>query len=161
VPQGALVEAATEVPAPADRVFTYLSDLGNHWQLADRWIVLELGRPRGGATESAPPDRGRVRMRGPLGVGRIATTSVEAADPNRSMEGTARMGRRTVARVRWELAERGAVTEVRLSAGIEKAGALDRTLIALGGRAWLARRFESVLERLADRLGAGPAEPAG
>jgi polyketide cyclase/dehydrase/lipid transport protein len=150
------VEAATEVPAPADRVFAYLSDLGNHWQLADRWIeVLELGRPPG-APQGAPPDRGRVRMRGPLGVGRTATTAVEAAHPNSSMEGTARMGRGTAARVRWELAARGGVTEVRLSAGIEDAGALDRALLALGGRAWLARRFESVLERLVDRFRASP-----
>src|SRR4029453_8802813 len=48
-------------------------------------------------------------------------------------------------------------TDVTLSAELEEATPLDRLLLALGGRAWLQRRFASVLGRLADLFAPGAA----
>ena len=151
---GAEIVATRTVPAPPHEVFAFLSDLENHWRLADRWIeVVSLDRPLGGRPE-ARADRGRVRMRGPLGAGRTVATRVLNAEPPNSMAGSAELGRRTRARVSWSLVGRDGETEVTLSAGLEHAGLIDRLLLALGGRVWLRRRFGSVLERLAERFAA-------
>jgi uncharacterized protein YndB with AHSA1/START domain len=157
---GLEVEATRTVPASPDEVFAFLSDLGNHWRLADRWIeVLSLERP---PDADARADRGRVRMRGPLGMSRIAATRVLEAEPSASMAGSAELSGGTRALVSWTLIARDGATDVTLAAGVERAGAVDRLLLAVGGRAWLARRFDSVLERLADRFAAaGPGKGVG
>ena len=152
---GGAIAATRDVPADPDGVFGYLSSLENHWRLADRWIeVISLERSPG-ASPDEPPDRGEVTIRGPLGVRRKAITRVMDADPPRSMAGSARIGRRTAARVTWSLEDRGGETRVRLTAEVEEAAPLDRILLALGGRAWLQRRFASALSRLADRFAPG------
>jgi Polyketide cyclase / dehydrase and lipid transport len=149
------IEASAEVHASAAAVFEYLSGLDNHWWLADRWIeVLSLDIPPG-ADADDPPDRGRVRMRGPLGLSRTAATRVLVADPPNSMAGSAAIGGGTIARVSWTLDDLGEVTRVRLAAELESASALDRVLLSLGGRAWLRRRFSAVLGRLAGVFAAG------
>jgi hypothetical protein len=149
LPGSAPIEASTEVHASAAMVFEYLSGLDNHWRLADRWIeVLSLDRPPV-ADPDDPPDRGRVRMRGPLGLSRTAATRVLAADPPSSIAGSAAIGRGTIATVSWTLDDLGEVTRVRLAAELESASALDRVLLSLGGRRWLRRRFSAVLGRLA------------
>jgi catechol 2,3-dioxygenase-like lactoylglutathione lyase family enzyme len=154
---GGAIAATRDVPADAHEVFGYLSSLENHWRLADRWIdVVSLGRGPG-ASPDEPPDRGEVTIRGPLGVQRTATTRVMDVDPPRSMAGSARIGRRTAATVTWSLDDRGGETRVRLTAEVGDATPLDRILLALGGRAWLQRRFASVLRRLADRFAPGVA----
>jgi hypothetical protein len=145
------IEVTRAVPAPPDRIFAYLSDLENHWRLADRWIeVVSLERPPGAGPE-APAVGGTVRMRGPLGLGRTAATKVLSARPPGSIAGSAELGR-TLARVSWTLADREGQTDVTLAAGVERAGPLDGLLLRLGGRIWLRRRFASVLERLAERF---------
>jgi uncharacterized protein YndB with AHSA1/START domain len=150
-----LISATREVPARPERVFEYLSGLDNHWRLADRWIeVVSLDRAPS-AEPGEPPDRGRVRIRGPFGLRRTAVTRVLDADPPRSMDGSARIEGRTVARVSWTLEERSSTTEVTLAAELESAAPLDRLLLALGGRLWLQRRFASVLGRLADLFAPG------
>jgi catechol 2,3-dioxygenase-like lactoylglutathione lyase family enzyme len=152
-----LISAAREVHARAERVFEYLSGLDNHWRLADRWIeVVSLDRAPS-APPGAPPDRGRVTIRGPFGLRRTAITRVLDADPPRSMTGSARIEGGTAARVSWTLEDRGSATDVTLSAELEEATPLDRLLLALGGRAWLQRRFASVLGRLADLFAPGAA----
>jgi hypothetical protein len=144
-----VIRAAGLVPAPAPVVFAYLADLGRHWELADRFIeVVELERA-GGGDAAGPATGGRVRLRGPLGLRRTAVTAVDSAEPSTRMAGTARLGRRTAAAVSWTLAPRGVVTSVTLEATVLDAGPLDRLLLRLGGRAWLARRFAAILERLA------------
>jgi carbon monoxide dehydrogenase subunit G len=145
---GPEISASAQVPAPPAAVFDFLGDLENHWHLADRFIeVVRLERAPGGSATG-----GRVRMHGPLGVCRAATTRVLAAEPPRLMVGAAEIGRRTRAFVRWKLSEEDGRTRVTLEATVDQAGALDRLLLILGGRAWLERRFDAVLERLAQEF---------
>jgi hypothetical protein len=154
------IEATGLVPAAPEDVFEFLSDLANHWRLVDRFVeVIELDGAHGG-----PPDRALVRLRGPLGVRRTVRTRVTAAREPRLIIGMAELGDDTRARVSWTLAGRLGHTRVRLAAEVEHASRLDRLLLALGGRAWLRRRFAFGLERLAERFagdtaGAGPAPP--
>jgi hypothetical protein len=154
------VEAAALVNAPPEAVFGFLADLENHWRLAGRFVeVVDLHRPAGGG----PADGGRVRVRGPLGMRRTVTTRVVAARSPRLMIGTAEIGTGTRARVSWSLAGHLGSTRVRLAAAIERTGRVDGLLLALGGRAWLRRRFELTLERLAEELardGGQPSAPA-
>jgi hypothetical protein len=148
------VEAAALVPAPPEDVFAFLSDLRNHWRLADRFVeVLTLESSGGGAA-----DGGRVRVRGPLGIRRTVTTRVVAAREPRLMIGTAELASGTKARVSWTIAGRLGSSRVRLAADLERARRLDRLLLAAGGRWWLRRRFASTLERLARELGSEPGE---
>ena len=138
------IDASAVVPAPREAVFDFLSDLGNHWAVAGRWIEVESLDGRGNG--------GRVRIRGPLGVHRTAVTSVERVQPPERLEGTARLGR-TEARVAWTLYERrSGGTEVRLAATIVRAGALDRAVLALGGACWMRRLFAATLAHLVERF---------
>ncbi|HEX8074068.1 MAG TPA: SRPBCC family protein [Thermoleophilaceae bacterium] len=142
------IEAAALVQAPPERVFEFLSDLRNHWRLADRFVeVVTLE-----ASDGVHADGGTVRVRGPLGIGRTATTRVAAIRAPRLMIGTAELAGGTRARVSWTLAGRLGATRVRLAAEIERAGGLDRVLLAVGGRWWLRRLFESTLARLGEEL---------
>lgn len=150
VEQTADVEAAALVPAPPEDVFAFLSDLRNHWRLADRFVeVLTLDASEDGGAV----DGGRVRVRGPLGMRRTATTRVVAARSPRLIIGTAELAGGTRARVSWVLAGRLGSTRVRLAAELECARPLDRLLLAAGGRWWLRRRFASTLDRLAREVG--------
>ena len=63
------------------------------------------------------------------------------------MSGTARSGR-TEAAIAWRLEATDGGTLVTLRADVLHAGALDRALLALGGRAWMRRRFATTLQRL-------------
>ena len=144
------IAATATVSAAREAVFSFLADLENHWLLADRFIeVLSLERATDGRSNG-----GRVRMRGPLGLRRTASTRVLDAAPPQRMVGEARLSAGTVAFVRWRLSGEGTGTRVRLEATVDRAGWLDRLLLLLGGRAWLERRFAAVLGRLAERLSA-------
>jgi Polyketide cyclase / dehydrase and lipid transport len=151
------VEAAALVPVPPEDVFVFLSDLRNHWRLADRFVeVLTLD-----ASDGAHADGARVRLKGPLGLRRTATTRVVAARAPRLLIGTAELAGGTRARVSWVLAGRLGSTRVRLAAEVERASLADRVLLAAGGRWWLRRRFASTLERLAEELALAGREVAG
>jgi uncharacterized protein YndB with AHSA1/START domain len=142
------ISASGLVSASPERVFAFLSDLGNHWLLADRFVeVLSLD---GAATGVA--SGGRVKVRGPLGLSRTATTRVVATQPTRSMTGTADLSGGTRALVRWTLTPANGGTRVELAARLQKAGVFDRLLLALGGRRWVRRRFGSILRTLANRF---------
>jgi carbon monoxide dehydrogenase subunit G len=144
------ISAASLVPAAPEKVFAFLSDLENHWLLADRFVeVLTLDRSDGGDARG-----GSVRVRGPLGLGRTASTRVVATDPPKSMTGTADLTGGTRAVIRWTLAGDGGGTRVELAAYLEKTGRLDRFLLALGGRRWIRHRLRSILQTLARRLSA-------
>ena len=137
------IVAARLVPAPPEAVFAFLADLANHWWLATRFVeVVDLDPSVDGH------GGGRVRVRGPLGLRRTALTRVEHARTPQLVVGSARVGRRTRARVSWTLGARGAGTWVRLAATVERASTLDRLLLRAGGRAWLEGRFAGTLARL-------------
>lgn len=144
------IHAQIQVAAPADEVFNFLSDLENHWLVADRFIdIISLDRSGGGGATG-----GRVTIRGPLGLRRTADTQVVGADPPRRMSGTASIGRRTRGRITWTLSTpHPDVTAVRLAASIQAAGPLDRALLLLRGRRWLQSRFQATLANLAKRWG--------
>jgi hypothetical protein len=145
----AAIEAAALVPAEPQEVFAFLSDLGNHWRLASRFVeVVELESARNG--DSA--DRGVVRLRGPLGLRRTARTTVTAARAPRLMIGTAEISGGTRARVSWTLGQWLGQTRVRLSAEVDHMSRPDRLLLALGGRRWLEHRFRETLAALAAEL---------
>jgi uncharacterized protein YndB with AHSA1/START domain len=151
------VEAAALIPVPPEDVFAFLSDLRNHWRLADRFVeVLTLD-----ASDGANADGGRVRLRGPLGLRRTATTRVVAARAPRLLIGTAELAGGTRARVSWTMAGRLGSTRVRLAADVECATVLDRVVLAAGGRWWLRRRFARTLDRLAEELAPAGREVLG
>jgi uncharacterized protein YndB with AHSA1/START domain len=148
---GGQIAAEREVARTPEDVFAFLADLENHWLIADRFVeVVDLEGPSGAR------HGGRVRVRGPLGVRRTATTRVLSAEPGIRMQGGAWIGARTHARVEWTLEPSGSGTRVRLEATVQDASALDRLLLALGGHRWMQRRFESTLERLAERDAGSP-----
>lgn len=152
------VEAVGLVRSPPERVFEFLSDLRNHWRVADPFVEVITLESSG----DGPPDGGTVAVRGPFGLRRTAHTIVVASRPPRLMIGTAEIGSRTRARVSWTLAGRLGDTRVRLAAEIDRASALDRLLLALGGRWWLRRRFAHALERLDRYLsGVAPVDRTG
>ncbi len=143
------VAAERDVAAPAATIFAYLADLEQHWQLADRFIEVVSLEP---SPAGAPARGGVVRMRGPLGIGRVAHTRVIEADPPTTLAGSAEVGSGTVARVSWTLRPAGDRTHVRLEATVERASPLDRALLALGGGRWLERRFATILQTLECRV---------
>jgi hypothetical protein len=130
----ATVAAATPVRAPAHVVYRFLERLPNHALITGSGLRLESVASGGRCA--------RITLRGPLGIRRTARTRVTYAVPPHGFGGTAAVGRRTVAYVHWAIdhAEYGSL--VTLSATILRAGTVDRLLLALGGRWWLARSFD-------------------
>jgi hypothetical protein len=137
-----VLSASRAVDASPETVFSLLSDLPGHWQLADHFTqVVELDA-HGGV----------IRLCGPLGLRRTARVRLVRSEPPLLLVGEAHIGRRTLGRVRWELESVGDGTEVTLSAEILRAGPGDHLLLALGGRRWLHRRLAATLDRLATVL---------
>src|SRR4051812_1973513 len=132
------IEASREVSAAPAAVFAFLSDLENHWRLTGRWVE----------AVALANSNGSVRIHGPLGLRRTARATVVDAEPDRVMHGTAELSGGTLARIAWHLEPNGSGTAVRLSAEVERAARSDRMLLALGGRAWMTRRFDAILARL-------------
>jgi hypothetical protein len=124
--------------APSE-IFEFLSDLRNHWRLEPHFVNLQ------GMDSSG----GRVRMKGPLGISREARTRVDAVEPRATLRGSAEIGRRTRASIRWEIAPSGSGSRVTLTGTVDEASLYDRVLLAVGGRWWLQRMFERALQALA------------
>jgi uncharacterized protein YndB with AHSA1/START domain len=148
------------VLAPPDTVFRYLEDLANHERLAPRTAdLMRLCRQPGHL------DQATVRLRGPLGLRRTASTELVRTEPPRLLVGRAVLGSRTTASVSWTIATAPAGSVVSLSATIEAAGLLDSVVLHLGGRSWIARRFSLALDSLAAQLeyepGRSPSPGAG
>jgi hypothetical protein len=132
-PGVATVSSAALMPAPAHVVYRFLERLSNHALITGRRLRLE------GVTDDGRG--GRIALRGPFGIRRVARTSVTTLDPPRGFGGTAVVGRRTAAYVHWGIEDAEGGSLVTLSATITRAGVLDRLLLATGGRRWLARSF--------------------
>jgi hypothetical protein len=139
------IQATGVVPAAPEAVFRFLSELDNHWLLADRWIEVVRLEDNG--------DGGHVRIRGPLGLQRTARTIVVDSTADQVIHGTAELSGGTVARIAWHLNEDVGGTSVRLSGEVERAAPLDRLLLWLGGAAWMRGRFERILGTLAQQFG--------
>ena len=137
----ARIQSSRLLPHTPERVFEFLSDLSNHWQLEDAFIGVN-GVRAGGA---------HILIRGPLGISRRGTPRSSPQLPRRTCARAA-VGTRTVGLVAWDIAAAGGGSRVTLSAGVERASLSDRALLVLGGRRWLRRRFEHVLETLGRRL---------
>jgi len=100
---------------------------------------------------------GRVRVRGPLGLSRVAETAVARTERPRLLTGTAAVGRHTRGAVRWEIEPSvPGTSRVRFSAEVERASAFDRVVLACGGRWWLARIVSRAVQRLGAVLDAQP-----
>jgi len=144
------VSAEVALRAPREEIFAFLARLENHWQLADRWI--EVVRLDSDGGDGAAPNGGAVRVGGPLGLARVVSTRVAAVEPPERIRGVAEVGRRTRGEVTWSLRAEGDATRVRLEAEIDRMGALDAVLWAIGGRTWMQRRLEAVLGGLEARF---------
>jgi len=140
----ATVTATAPMHVPARAVYDFLERLPNHALITGSGLRLE---------GVAADGRGaRIALRGPLGIRRTARTCVTRLHRPRHFGGTAEVGRRTVAYVHWSIdhAETGSL--VTLTATILRAGPLDRLLLTLGGRRWLARSFERTIALLGNAV---------
>ncbi len=145
------ITARRVLAAPAGAVASFLSDLSNHARLApDSVEVLSLDRRRSGA------DHAIVRLRGPLGIRRTASTELAPPVEVNTISGTARIGRRTLASVSWTIRDEGDGARVELHATVESAARFDALALRLGGRRWLAGHFAAALDRLAAELAPEP-----
>lgn len=99
-----------------------------------------------------------IRVRGPLGIARLAHTQiVRATAPTDEvggvLEGRAVTRNGTVANVGWSLGAAPRGTHVALSLDVDAKSALDRFLLAIGGRRWLERQLlRGALEDLRTEL---------
>jgi hypothetical protein len=84
----------------------------------------------------------------PLGISREARTRVDAVEPPATLRGSAEIGRRTRASIRWEIVPAGGGSRVTLTGTVDQASLFDRLLLAAGGRWWLQRIFERALQNL-------------
>lgn len=137
----ATVTSTMLMRAPADAVYAFLARLPNHGLITGRRLRLE--------DVTADGTGARIAMRGPLGIRRTARTRVTDLHPPRGFGGTAAVGRRTEAYVHWSIERARTGSIVTLTATILWAGAMDRLLLTLGGRRWLARSFDRALALLA------------
>jgi Polyketide cyclase / dehydrase and lipid transport len=90
-----------------------------------------------------------VQICGQLGIRRTARTDVLAAEPPSRISGRAELPGGTAATVTWVLEEASPGTRSAWQPDVETSSSLDRLFLALGGRAWMRRRFATVLETLA------------
>lgn len=108
--------------------------------------VIDVSGPSGAR------DGGRVRIAGPFGLHRTATTRIVHLRPGQEIVGSAALSGGTQAKVRWRLRPSVRGTCVTLDARITQARAADALLLRLGGRRWLRRRFERALAALDDAM---------
>lgn len=135
-----------------DAVFRFLEDLAHHARLSPRSArVLSLERRRNGL------DRAVVRLSGPLGMRRTASTELIRTEAPALIAGRAALGAHTRATVTWRIAPAPRGSRVTLAAEVDDAGPLDGLFLRLGGRRWIARRFAAALDELVAQLQA----PAG
>jgi hypothetical protein len=138
------ITASRVVPAPPAEVFAFLAEWQNHRLLTGRSIrLLALAEDPDGRVQ------GLIQLRGPLGLRRVAQTTVATAREPSAIGGTARVGSRTFVHVDWEMhpAARGE-THVVLSAAVATAGRLDSLLLLAGGKLWIRRLFAATLALL-------------
>jgi uncharacterized protein YndB with AHSA1/START domain len=137
------VRAARDLEQSPERVFAFLDDLRNHWRLSRCFVELRRLDP--------DAEGARVRIRGPFGLSRRAHTRIEETQPPRLLRGHARVGRGTVGLICWTIEPRGSGSSVRLDAEVVRASLVDRAVLAVGGRHWIARGLREALDQLAEQ----------
>jgi hypothetical protein len=140
-----------EIGAPRGAIFAFLERLENHAALGGGSVELLLA-------EGPPATAGAalVRLRGPLGIRRTASTAILRTELPGSISGRATIGPQTRAHISWDIEPVPDGSAVTLRATVEAAAPRDRLLLALGGRWWLRRRFASALTFLSDQLAPAP-----
>lgn len=143
------ITARRRLPVGPEEAFAFLSRAHNHRRLVTaRVAVRELDVAGDGTLRGA-----HMVLRGPFWLRRPARTRVVSARRPAHLGGTARVGSGTEVEVRWELERDGAETTVAaLSATVTRLAALERLLLAVGGRAWARRLLRATLDRLAAEL---------
>ncbi len=130
--------ASRSIPASREHVYGILEKLERHFELiGDR--AERLSREGSGF---------RLRLRGPLGMRRTVRTSLTFHEPPELIVGRVEAGSQTRGSVRWTLQAGHPGTWVEIVARAESLGALDRMLLRLGGRRWLAQVLEAALAGL-------------
>jgi Polyketide cyclase / dehydrase and lipid transport len=159
------ISASTRVRVDAAVAFAFLADPCNHRRLqvpGIRLLTLDDARPDSphGGGAGVPDDApdgvlagGVFSLEGPVGMRRIARTTVTFSQPPHRLAGSARLDSGTEAHVSWTLhpSAAGAVT-VELTALLCPIAPIDRLALALGGRRWIRERFARTLRRLASEL---------
>ncbi len=142
-PATRVISAHGRVAARRHHVFSALADLDTHEALTDRRMrIVELHGRRGARTG------GRVRLRGPLGLTREATTHVTGTSYPHTLEGTARTHSNARAAIRWHLTDGDTTTAVRVELEVLPGSWSDRALLAAGGTWWFRRRLSDAIGRL-------------
>ena len=93
------IVATREVPAPRETIFEFLAGLENHAVLGEGSVELFSLEQRAGRASGAV-----VRLRGPLGIRRTASTAISGTHAPESITGWARIGSRTRASITWHIA---------------------------------------------------------
>jgi hypothetical protein len=144
----ALISSSRTIEARIDAVFAFLSDRHSHQRLTSAKLELLGMKGIGDIGWQA-----RMRIRGPLGLRRLAAAQTDIAEQPTLIEGTVRVGARTNVRVRWELYRIAREqTVVVLGASVRSLGAVDWVLLHIGGRRWVRNLFITTLELLASEL---------
>jgi hypothetical protein len=136
----ATVTAALPLNGLPHTVYDFLQRLPNHALIGGRGLRLD------GVTEDGRA--ALITLRGPLGIRRTAYTTVTDLRPPHGFGGRALVGKRTKAYVTWTIEQAETGSFVTLSATIVRAGPMDRLLLALGGRWWVARSFKQAIALL-------------
>jgi hypothetical protein len=137
------IAARTTIAAEASDIFGLLGDLDRHRDLTDQGMrILSLQGPRGRRTG------GLVELRGPVGLTRLARTRVQGAEPHSRLWGTAETIDGARASLEWRVRPESDRTDVEVRLDVRAGGWKDRTLLHLGGRAWLRARLHAALDRL-------------
>lgn len=148
------IEASRQLSAPPDLVLKFLTNLDNHALLAPGLVrVLSYDR------EEGLNSRALVRLRGPLGMHRTASTELLRITAS-SITGRAKIGETTVASIVWTIQALHTGSFVTLCASVDAASPLDSLLLRFGARRWLLRRFAGALEQLSQELGTVSARSA-
>jgi hypothetical protein len=143
------ISARRTLPVPPAAAFAFLSRPQNHHRLVTRRIQL-VALDVTGARELRG---GCMVLRGPLGVRRMARTRLTGVLRPLQLAGTAHVGSGTEVSVRWDLSADGDhATVAVLSTSVRRSAAIDRFLLAVGGRIWVRNLFAATLERLAAEL---------
>lgn len=142
-PAASVAAQATIAADPAD-VFDLLGDLERHRDLTDGGLrIVNFEGPPGRRTG------GLVELRGPVGLTRLARTQVGGAEANSRLWGTAETTDGARAFLEWQVRPKGEDTQVEVRLDVRDCGWRDRTLLRLGGSAWLRARMRAALARLA------------